>query len=111
MSEQPIRFTQRSTLAALASFFLLGLACFSQLGPTLTLDYTTSYLSIAAMILMSHQLIECWILWILADLIYIKLYMSSHMYFSMVKSCGYLLVASFSYYHWYQQFKTKGISK
>lgn len=111
MAKQPVRFTRISTLLAVATVLCAGtLACYLQ-GVDEPLDFISSYLSIIAMALMSQHYIECWILWILADLAYIKLYISSNMYFSMLKSCCYLMVASYSLYYWHKQSNYRGTNK
>ena len=70
-------------------------------------DSITSFLSVSAMYLMANHSIECWILWFLADIIYLKLYMDSHMPFSMLKSGCYLVVSLTTYFYWYKIYRPR----
>ena len=60
----------------------------------------TSMLSSTALILLSNHFIECWILWLICDALYLLMYLQSDLFYSLYKSAFYIAFAGYSYYRW-----------
>lgn len=67
------------------------------------LDIMTSMLSSTALILLSNHFIECWILWLICDALYLLMYLQSDLFYSLYKSAFYIAFAGYSYYRWHRK--------
>jgi nicotinamide mononucleotide transporter len=78
----------------------------SLFGGNLTiLDSLTTGLSIIAMFLMARKKLESWILWIIADILYIPLFIHNKMYLSSVTYFIFLILAINGFITWKKQLK------
>ena len=69
-------------------------------GKLTTLDSLTTGLSIIAMFLMARKKLESWILWIIADILYIPLFIHNKMYLSSVTYFIFLILAINGFITW-----------
>jgi nicotinamide mononucleotide transporter len=74
-------------------------------GNLTTLDSLTTGLSIIAMFLMARKKLESWILWIIADMLYIPLFIHNKMYLSSVTYFIFLILAINGFITWKKQLK------
>lgn len=63
-------------------------------------DALSTSLSIGAQVLLSFKIIENWLMWIVADLIYIPLYFSKDLYFTSILYCIFLGLCVLGYRDW-----------
>lgn len=70
------------------------------------LDALTTALSLAAQFLLSLKKIENWILWIIADLIYIPLYVHKDLVLTGIVYCLFLAICCAGLYQWNKSYKT-----
>lgn len=72
------------------------------------IDSLTTSLSIHAMYLLSKSKIESWILWIIADILYIYFFILNDLYLSSGLYTTFLLLSIYGYYKWNKiKIKTK----
>lgn len=64
------------------------------------LDAFTTFLSFVATILMAHKKIECWVLWILVDIIGIGLYFAKDVVFISLLYAIFLILATKGFFNW-----------
>jgi nicotinamide mononucleotide transporter len=67
-------------------------------------DFITSFLSITAFVLMGFAQLECWLLWLIADVFYLYLYSSHALFYSLFKSFFYCLITSTSFVLWKRKY-------
>ena len=73
-------------------------------------DALTTILSIVATILMAQKKIECWILWIIVDLISIYLYSTKGIIFISIEYIIFLILATIGMFDWLKYLKNaKGL--
>ncbi len=70
-------------------------------------DFITSFLSINAFILMAFAQMECWLLWLTADILYIHIYSTQGLPFSLLKSVMYCMIAFSSFIIWQKIYRKK----
>lgn len=66
------------------------------------LDALTTVMSFAATILMAHKKLECWVLWLLVDLIGTGIYLAKGIVFVALLYAIFLLLAIKGLFHWRQ---------
>jgi nicotinamide mononucleotide transporter len=69
------------------------------------LDSVTACLSLIGMILLAHKKIENWILWAVADFLYIGLFIQNKLYLSAGLYFIFLLIAIWGFIDWKKQIK------
>ena len=69
------------------------------------LDSLTTSLSLTAMLLLARRKIENWIFWIIADLIYIPLYLYKGLYIASLQYFVFLILATSGYIEWKKNIK------
>lgn len=69
------------------------------------LDSVTTSLSIAGMFLLVHKNIEAWYCWILADILYVILFLKDELYLSSFIYIVFLVMAIYGYKNWKKQIK------
>ena len=70
------------------------------------LDGTTTALSVVAMLLMAYRKIESWILWIIADIIFIVFFYINELYLSSGIYSVFLILAILGLFEWKKSIKT-----
>ena len=77
------------------------------------LDSITTALSLTGMLLLARRKLENWIYWIIADIIYIPLYIYKELYPTSLQFFIFLILAILGYRNWKKELKqnTKTISK
>ena len=73
------------------------------------LDSLTTLISIYATFLLVHRIIDNWIFWILADLIYIYLYYAREAYFFSLLMIIYTAIAVFGLIKWKKEYEKQGL--
>lgn len=68
-------------------------------------DSTTTGLSVAAQFLLSFKVLENWLLWIAADLIYIPVYALKGLYFTSFLYVAFLIICFVGIRHWWLVYK------
>jgi len=68
-------------------------------------DSTTTGLSVAAQFLLSFKVLENWLLWIAADLIYIPVYALKGLYFTSALYVAFLIICFVGIRHWWLVYK------
>ena len=87
---------------------LIMLACFSILYLTLAktdsqttlLEALTAAIWIVAMWLMARKRIECWLWWIVGDIICVPLYFAQDLIFTSAQMLIFLIIASIGFFSW-----------
>jgi len=74
-------------------------------GSTPVADAITTSLSIIGMILLAHKKLDAWIIWIMADIIYIYMFIQSQHYLSSGLYFIFLLLAIIGLKDWKKQIK------
>lgn len=69
------------------------------------LDSLTTSLSLTAMLLLARRKIENWIFWIIADLIYIPLFLYKGLYIASLQYFVFLILATGGYIEWKKNIK------
>ena len=69
------------------------------------LDSITTCLSLMGMVLLAHKKIENWILWAIADFLYIGLFIENKLYLSAGLYFIFLILAIWGYISWKKQLK------
>ena len=69
-------------------------------------DSLTTAMSLGAQFLTNRKHLESWVLWIVADLIYVPLYLSRGMYGYAVLFCFFLALAVMGLTGWHKAYKT-----
>ena len=69
------------------------------------LDSLTTSLSLTAMLLLARRKIENWIFWIIADLIYIPLFLYKGLYIASLQYFVFLILATSGYIEWKKNIK------
>ena len=69
------------------------------------LDSLTTSLSLTAMLLLARRKIENWIFWIIADLIYIPLFIYKGLYIASLQYFVFLILATSGYIEWKKNIK------
>lgn len=69
------------------------------------LDSLTTSLSLTAMLLLARRKIENWIFWIIADLIYIPLFLYKGLYIASLQYFVFLILAISGYIEWKKNIK------
>lgn len=69
------------------------------------LDSITTGFSIMAMTLLTMKKLEAWILWIIADLLYIPFFIQSEHYLSAITYTVFLILAVKGFINWLKEFK------
>ena len=69
------------------------------------LDSITTSLSLTAMLLLARRKIENWIFWIIADLIYIPLFLYKGLYIASLQYFVFLILAISGYIEWKKNIK------
>lgn len=87
-------------LSILSLSTLIYLISYSLNGNLLLLDSTTSSISLFAMFLLGYKKIEAWILWIIADILYILFFMMNGLYLSSFLYFIFLLLAVYGFFNW-----------
>ena len=70
------------------------------------LDGSTTALSIMAMLLMAYRKIDAWVLWIIADLIFIGFFYINGLYLSSGIYVIFLILATLGLFEWKKSIKT-----
>lgn len=68
------------------------------------LDAFTTVMSFAATVLMAHKKFECWVLWILVDIIGISLYFAKEVVFISLLYFIFLILATKGYFNWKKEY-------
>lgn len=76
-------------------------------GSNLILDSITTSLSIAAMVFLIRKNIEAWALWIIADILYIRLFINSEHYMSAILYFIFLLMSIKGFVDWKKELMLK----
>ena len=63
-------------------------------------DALATIFHVFGLYLLSQRKIECWLVWIVVDLINLPLYLYSGLLFSAIKVTLYLFLATFGYFNW-----------
>ena len=96
-------------LAHLFIFFVLFLILYFVLKNTdsdvIFLDSLTTALSLTAMLLLARRKVENWIYWIIADIIYIPLFIYKELYITSFQYLVFLILAVSGYFEWKNQLK------
>lgn len=74
-------------------------------GNSTIMDAATAALSLIAIYLTTHRKWESWILWIIADIIYISLFIENKHYLSSVLYLIFLIVSVYGYIDWRKKLK------
>ncbi|MEE3112702.1 MAG: nicotinamide riboside transporter PnuC, partial [Bacteroidota bacterium] len=69
------------------------------------LDSITTALSLTGMLLLARRKLENWIYWIIADIIYIPLYMYKELYPTSLQFFIFLILAILGYRNWKKALK------
>ena len=69
------------------------------------LDGTCTAISLAAQFLMTRKVLQNWLLWIIADIIYIPLYLYKNLALTAVLYSLYLILATIGYIDWRKTWK------
>jgi nicotinamide mononucleotide transporter len=69
------------------------------------LDSITTALSLTGMLLLARRKLENWIYWIIADIIYIPLYMYKELYPTSLQFFIFLILAILGYRNWKKELK------
>jgi nicotinamide mononucleotide transporter len=64
------------------------------------LDSLTTCMSLAAQYLLTRRLIENWPIWIAADIIYVGLYGTRHLYLTAVLYALFIVLCLMGYFDW-----------
>jgi nicotinamide mononucleotide transporter len=115
MQEKPVIHSSRAYLQAVAGILacaavLVGFSVarlhlwlpgvFASAAGYPYLDSFVAVASMLAMWLMAHKRIECWLLWILVDLLSIYLYFSREVRLIAIEYVIFLLLACYGWHHW-----------
>jgi len=68
-------------------------------------DSSTTGLSVAAQFMLSFKVLENWLLWIVADLIYIPLYAARDLHFTSLLYVVFLCICFHGLWHWWNEYK------
>ena len=71
----------------------------------IVLDTITTTLSIAGMFLLIHKKLEAWYLWLVADILYVVLFLQNELYISSLVYFVFAILAYFGYKNWKKQLK------
>ncbi len=69
------------------------------------LDALLASMSFTAQWMMNHKLAECWIIWIVTDIIYAGMHFQMHNYPSFLLYVSYIITATSAYYLWKRSIK------
>ena len=69
------------------------------------LDSITTALSLTGMLLLARRKLENWIYWIIADIIYIPLYIYKELYPTSLQFFIFLILAILGYRNWKKELK------
>ena len=93
-----------SILKQIGFIILISISCYYLntllKGELSLLDATTTGLSIVATILLAHKKIENWIYWIIADILYVILFISSNHIGSALLYVAFLIMAIMAFFDW-----------
>lgn len=70
---------------------------------TVYIDAITTALSVVAQVMMNRKWIECWLVFFIADVISIKMYLFKHLYYTAGLFGIFTLLALMGYIHWRKQ--------
>ena len=109
-SDLKISRLELSDLLSIITFGIIGFFSFQLFaigfnGNLTTLDSITSVLSLFAMFLMASGKIENWILWMVADILYIYFFFLNQLYLSSALYFLFLILATYGYFNWKKQIK------
>lgn len=97
------------TVAAGIGFvFWLGLARYTSMLPGVSYPYVDSALttiSLVAQWMMTRKILENWLLWIIADIVYIPMYISKHLYVTAALYAVFLVLAGIGLVDWRRSFE------
>jgi nicotinamide mononucleotide transporter len=97
------------TVAAGIGFvFWLGLARYTSMMPGVSYPYVDSAVttvSLVAQWMMTRKILENWLLWIIADIVYIPMYISKHLYVTAVLYAVFLVLAGIGLVDWRRSFE------
>ena len=71
------------------------------------LDSITTSISLTAMLLLARRKLENWIYWIIADIIYIPLFIYKGLYITSIQYMVFLYLAIMGYVEWKNEIKNK----
>ena len=89
----------------LLSFLILYFLLQSTDSDVILLDSITTALSLTAMLLLARRKIENWIYWIIADIIYIPLFIYKELYVTSFQYIVFLVLAISGYIEWRKRLK------
>jgi nicotinamide mononucleotide transporter len=104
------RATRRVWMVAAGIGFVLwfGLARYTSVLPGVSypyLDSALTTLSLVAQWMMTRKILENWLLWIIADIVYIPMYISKHLYVTAVLYAVFLVLAGIGLVDWRRSFE------
>ena len=108
--ELPISVTSRKTFFVLGLIFIpsyiIVYIMLTHAGSTIPfLDTVTTVLSLIGTWMMARKLIENWLLWIFADLLYVIEYLVKGLYLTAVLYFIFTILAVYGYYEWKKHLK------
>lgn len=93
---------------ALATIVWLSLAQYTATLPGVALPYLDSgltALSLLAQWMMTRKIVENWALWIIADIVYVPMYMSKHLYVTAGLYAVFLVIAIMGLVGWSRSYR------
>jgi nicotinamide mononucleotide transporter len=95
---------------ALATIVWLALAQYTSTLPGVALPYLDSgltALSLLAQWMMTRKIVENWALWIVADIIYVPMYISKHLYVTAGLYLVFLVLAILGLIGWWRSYRSE----
>jgi len=111
-TESAIIYTPKSEIIWIWSigvvcFLLLIALLFQVKGDAVYVDALTTSLSIIAQVMMARKYVENWIVWIVANLLYVGLYTYKGMWLYMVLYAIFIVLAVYGYRNWQSKLQKK----
>ena len=92
-----------SIIACVLFFFIIKYLLQNTDSDVVILDSITTALCLTGMLLLARRKIENWIYWIIADIIYIPLYIYKGLYPTSIQFIIFLILATLGYINWKKQ--------
>lgn len=92
-------------IVSIFGFFTFDLITTEFYGNFTILDSVTSVLSLVAMVLLGFRKLESWLIWMVADIIYIYFFFINSLYLSSGLYFIFLILSIYGYINWKKQLK------
>ncbi len=100
----PLYFAVSFVLAAVLFFLISFILTNYTDSTTIYQDAFITALSLAAQWLLSQKWLQHWLLWMVVDIVSIKVYLLKHLYFTSGLYAILLMLCIYGYYNWRKQF-------